>query len=116
MWDERYIVGQLIGVVSGVGVFALWMAAIWFPSAELTLSGASFIVALVMAIVAIFAIIASLRKHGTVLMVLFMASFFPVGLYLFGVPHWVRWIGAFNLGYLIAGFVIWRTRRSLSES
>ena len=108
--------GQLIGVVSGAGAFVLWMGAIWFPSEELTLSGASFIVALVMAIVAIFAIIAAVYKHGMVLMVVFMASFFPVGLYLFGVPHSVRWVGAFNLGYLVAGFLIWRTQRALAET
>ena len=82
------------------------MTAIWFPSSGLTLSGASLVVAFVMIIISIFAVIAALNAHGRVLLFLFLASFFPVGLYLLGASGWYRWIGIFNLGFLLAGIAI----------
>jgi len=36
-----------------------------------------------------------------------MMSFFPVGAYLFGIPHGLRWIGVVDLGFLVAGLMIW---------
>ena len=106
LWKKDYLLGQIIGTVSGVGTCALWMMAIWFPFSGLTLSGASLIVAIVMIMIALFAVIASINAHGGVLLFLFLASFFPVGLYLLGLSGWYRWIGVFNLGFLLAGLAI----------
>lgn len=80
--------------------------AIWFPASGLTLSGASLVVAFTMVMIALFAVIASLNAHSGVLLFLFIASFFPVGLYLLGLSGWYRWIGVFNLGFLLAGLTI----------
>ena len=102
-------VAKFTGIVSGVGVCACWIVAIWAPTPGLTLSsGVALVVALLMAMLAIMAVIASIRGHGITLLVLFFASFFPIGLYLLGDPDWVRVIGVLNLGYLIAGLVAWR--------
>jgi len=68
----------------------------------------AFFVAMLMAILAIIAAIAAYHGHGIVLMVLFFASFFPIGVFLLGVPGWMRVIGVLNAGYLIAGLVAWR--------
>ncbi len=68
-----------------------------------------------MALFAIGAVIASIRGHGVVLIVLFLASFFPVGVYFFLASHWLHWVGAFNLGYLAAGLLMWRARPSVAQ-
>ena len=86
--------------------------AIWFPTPGLTLSAASLVVALVMIMVALFAVIASFNAHGGVLLFLFLAAFFPVGLYMFGLSGWYRLIGVFNLGFLLSGLAIKMNSRS----
>jgi hypothetical protein len=92
------------------------MVALWAPTSALPLFGVAFAVALLMAMLAIIAVIASVREHGITLIVLFFASFFPIGLYLLGVPGWVRVIGILNLGYLIAGLVAWRMPGAIERS
>ena len=70
-----------------------------------------------MMVVAIFAVIASLRGHAVALMVMFIVSFFPVGGYLLGIPHWLRWIGVSNLGFLVAGLMImYSTRKETHQA
>ena len=105
-WKRVIKLGQSTGVLSGTGACILWMMAIWFPASEIKLSGVSLIVAFLMILISIIAIIASLKAHGGVLIVLFMISFFPVGLYMLGTGNWYRLIGVFNIGYLIAGVCI----------
>jgi hypothetical protein len=84
----------------------------WVPTPAFPLSGIAFAVALLMAVLAIIAVIASVHGHGVTLIVLFFASFFPIGLFLLGIPDWVRVIGVLNVGYLIAGLVAWRMPRA----
>ena len=88
----------------------------WTPTPALPLSGMAFAVALLMAMLAIIAVIASVHGHGITLIVLFFASFFPIGLFLLGIPGWARVIGVLNLGYLIAGLVTWRMPRAIERS
>jgi hypothetical protein len=76
----------------------------------------AFAVALLMAMLAIIAVIASVHGHGITLIVLFFASFFPIGFFLLGIPGWVRVIGVLNLGYLIAGLVAWQIPRAIERS
>ena len=88
----------------------------WTPTPALPLSGMAFAVALLMAMLAIIAVIASVHGHGITLIVLFFASFFPIGLFLLGIPGWARVIGVLNLGYLIAGLVAWQIPRAIERS
>jgi len=107
--------GEIIGLTArGVGAFAaaatalLWIAAMWAPSMQAVLSGWSFAVASMMAFFAIFAVIASVRGHGNVMLAMFLASFLPVGAYLIRVDHWLRWVGVLNLILLLAAlFTRW---------
>ena len=112
LWKKSYLVGQVIGAMSGVGACVSWLVAMWFPSSNLTLSGASFVVAFVMAVLAIGVVLASIRRHSSVLVGLFFVSSFPIGAFLLTLPHWIYWIGVFNFGYLIAALLIWPNRRS----
>ena len=102
------IIGKFTGIVSGVGASALWLFGMWSPTPPLALAGVSFLVALLMSMFAILTVIASIRGHGMVLIVLFFASFFPIGYFMLALPGWVSVIGLLNLGYLIAGLVAWR--------
>jgi hypothetical protein len=99
--------GRAIGAVCGAGVTGLWLVAIWFPSVGLTLSGISLVVAFAMVLIAVVAVIAAVRGQGVVLLLVFFASFFPVGAYLLTVGHWLRWIGVLDLGYAVAGALLW---------
>lgn len=108
--------GRGIGAVSGALVAVLWMAGIWLPDIGTAMTGLSFVVALLMALLGLFAVIASVRGHAAVLLVLFAASFFPVGLALLGAEHWLGWAGRLNVCYLVAGALIWLGRRAVGVS
>jgi hypothetical protein len=101
------LIAKTIGVTSGSATCVCWVLVIWFPLPELPLTGIAFIGALLMIMFSILAVIASVHGHGRVLILLFAASFFPIGLYLIGDPDWVRVIGILNFGYIIAGVVAW---------
>jgi hypothetical protein len=107
--------GRALGALSGAITSVLWMYAIWFPSEGISMSGVSVAVAWFMAMLAVFAIIASVKGHHVVLFVAFLASFLPVGAYLLYVRDWPRWIGILNLALLAASVLIWQaTRRGQS--
>ncbi len=116
MREAVKLIGKFTGVVSGVGACASWIFAMWAPVPTFPLSGVAFAVALLMAMLAIMAVIASIHGHGITLLVLFFASFFPIGLYLLGDPDWIRVIGILNLGYLIAGLIAWRMPSVIERS
>jgi hypothetical protein len=99
--------GKIIGAASGVAACGIWLWALGTPQGPFSLSAANIAIGVLMMMVAIFAVIASVRSHGRVLVVMFIMSFFPVGAYLFGIPHWLRWIGVVDLGFLVAGLMIW---------
>lgn len=90
MREVIQLVGKFTGVVSGVGACASWTVAMWTPTPALPLSGMAFAVALLMAMLAIIAVIASVHGHGITLIVLFFASFFPIGFF----PAWGTRLGA----------------------
>ena len=107
--------GKIIGAASGVAACGLWVWAIGAPPATFPLSGVSIAIAVLMMLIAIFAVIASVRGHGLALVVMFVMSFLPVGAYLFGMPHLLRWIGVSNLGFLMAGLMIWSSTPKPAE-
>jgi hypothetical protein len=106
-----YIIGQLTGALSGIGVCALWNFAMWGPTSILSLSGTSFSGAFVMSILAIVAVIASVRGHNILLLLIFFASFFPIGYFFLIESHWLSWTGVLNLGYLLGAVLMWQTRK-----
>lgn len=106
------MLGRIIGTVTGAVASAAWVIAMWVPSAGLTLTGISFVAALVMALLALFAAIASVRGHTVVVVLVFLASFFPVGLFLSTTDHWLQWVGRLDVGFLVAGLLLWAGSRS----
>jgi hypothetical protein len=106
-----YLSGRALGALSGSLVSLLWMLALWMPTPGLTITGIAFVVALLMAMMALFVVIASIKGHVVVLLVVFVASFFPVGIHLAAVDHWLRWVAILNLCYLAAAAMMWFGRR-----
>ena len=108
MREKIQLIGKIIGMISASGACVAWMVAMWSPTPALHLSGFGFAVALMMAMLAAIAVIAAYHGRGVTLIVLFFASFFPIGLFLMSEPSWVGLIGILNLGYLISGLIAWR--------
>src|SRR5687768_11509750 len=102
--------GRALGALCGAVLAFSWAFALWVPTAGLTLAGVSVVTALLLTVLALFAVIASLKGHPTVLVLLFLASFFPVGAFLLKVDHWLRWSGWIDLGLLAAAALLWTTR------
>jgi hypothetical protein len=109
------VLARALGVLSGAALSGAWAFALWVPTAGLTLSGVSFVVALLLMLLALFATIASFYGHAVVVVLAFLASFFPVGAFLMPTEHWLRWTGWLDLALLAAGLLMWLTRRAALE-
>lgn len=103
--------GRALGLVCGAALAGVWAIALWVPSAGLTVTGISVVTALLLVVLAIFAAIASVHGHALVVALLFLASFFPVGVFLLPTDHWLKWVGWVDLGLLAAAVLLWATAR-----
>jgi hypothetical protein len=110
-----YYAGKIIGAASGVAACGLWLWALGTPQGAFSHSPVNIAIGVLMMLFAIFAVIASVRGHGLALLIMFIMSFLPVGGYLFGIPHWLRWIGISDLGFLMAGLMILYSTRNAAE-
>jgi hypothetical protein len=104
--------GRALGLVCSAGLAGAWALALWVPSGGLTLEGVGgFVGALMSLLLAVFAGIASVHGHATVIALAFLASFFPIGVSLLPRDHWLQAAGWLDLGLLVAALLIWATRR-----
>jgi hypothetical protein len=103
--------GRGLGVACGAAIAAVWAFVLWVPSAGLTVTGISVVTALVLVVFGVFAAIAAAHGHALVVVLFFLASFFPVGAFLLPTDHWLRWVGWIDLGLLVAAILIWSTRQ-----
>ena len=109
--------GRALGLTCAAILASAWAFALWVPSAGLTLTGVSVITALLLVAFALFAGIAAVHGHGAVVALLFLASFFPVGVFLMPTDHWLKWVGWVDLGLLVAAVLLWTTgRRAVASS
>jgi hypothetical protein len=108
------LLGRGIGLVCAAGLAAAWAFALWVPAAGLTLSGISVITALLLVVFALFAGIAAVHGHALVVALLFLASFFPVGVFLLPTDHWLKWVGWADLGLLVSAILLWATARRVA--
>ena len=103
-------IARAVGALCGGALAVIWASTFWVPAAGLTLPGTSAIGALMFTAFALFATIASLRGHATVVVLLFLASFFPVGASWIRLDHWLQIVGWLDLGLLVAAALLWLTR------
>lgn len=105
------LLGRGIGALSGAVLAVCWAYIMWVPTGGLHLSGVSFVVSLLLALGALFCVIAAIRGHSPVLILVFLASFFPIGVTLLQADNWLRWVGWLDFGLLIGGALMWATAR-----
>jgi hypothetical protein len=105
------LLGRALGLMSAAALAAAWAFALWVPSAGLTLTGISVVTALLLVGFAVFAGIAAIHGHAIVVALLFLASFFPVGVFLLPTDHWLKWVGWVDLGLLLSAVFIWISAR-----
>jgi hypothetical protein len=105
------MLGRAIGAFSGALLCVCWLYVMWVPTAGLHLTGVSFVVAFLLALAGLFSVIAAVRGHSIVLILAFLASFFPIGVTLVQVNHWLQWVGWLDVGLGVGGGLMWMTTR-----
>ena len=106
------LLGRGLGLVCASGLAAAWALALWVPSGGLTLEGLGGVGGALMSLVlAVFAGIASAYGHAAVVILAFLASFFPIGMSLMPRDHWLQVVGWLDLGLLVAAMLMFATRR-----
>jgi hypothetical protein len=104
--------GRILGMLCAAGLAIVWAVALWVPTAGLTLPGVSVVMAVASFAFAVFSGVASAYGHAVVVVLLFLASFFPIGaMFLTQADHWVKWIGWGDLGLLGAAVLMWASAR-----
>jgi hypothetical protein len=102
--------GRLVGLVCAAALASAWAYVLWVPSAGLTLANLNVVTALVFVVLAVFAGIAAVHGHALVIALLFLASFFPIGVSLLPRDHWLQWVGWLDIGLLVSAVLIWVSR------
>jgi hypothetical protein len=100
-----------LGALAGAALAPAWVYAVWLPAGGIELTGTSFVVGLALALAALIAVIAAVRGHAAVVMLVFVASFFPVGAVLVTAEHWLRWIGVLDVGLFVSAVGMWLSAR-----
>jgi len=101
---------RALGALCGGVLAVVWAVTLWVPAAGLHLAGVSVVVALMLTVFGLFAAIAAVRGHAAAIVLLFLASFFPIGASLVRVDHWLHWVGWLDVGLLVAAVPMWLTR------
>jgi hypothetical protein len=104
-------IGRILGMLCAAALAIAWAYTLWVPAAGLSLSGVSVVMALALVAFAVFAGIASAYGHAVVVVLFFLASFFPIGAFLMGTDHWLKSVGWGDLGLLAAAVLMWATAR-----
>ncbi len=100
---------RITGFLASLGIAILLMVFIFFnpytPGMVVTLP------IILMLLLALAGMAVSLAARPFWMLVIAALSFIPTGLYLLGTPGVFRWIGVFNLVFLIAGLLMLAARR-----
>ena len=107
--------GRFLGLACGAGAALAWSFAMWVPSAGVD-SPIGFVGSFALTLLALFGAIAAVRRHAGVLVVVFLASFFPVGFAFLSADNWLRVVGILDLGLLLAAVLMLLGKRIGSET
>jgi len=94
-----------LGVISAGVCLVLW-AYLAITSRNDPVQSEAAQTAAIMGLVAVIGVVATLFERPFLMIVIFLFSFFPIGLYLLGVPSIFMLIGICNLLYLVASAVM----------
>lgn len=107
------MLGRGLGLVCAASLASIWAFVLWVPSDGFSVDGVNVVGALMFLALATFGAIASVYGHAVVIALVFLASFFPIGVSLLPRAHWLHWVGWLDLGLLVAAVLIWATRRRM---
>jgi len=114
MRERLNTIARAVGALCGAVLAVVWAVTLWVPAAGLNLSGISVVVALLLTVLAVFAVIASVHGHATVVVLLFLASFFPIGSWFFTwTERWLLGVAWLDVGLLVAAALMWLTRAAV---
>ncbi len=97
---------RILGVSSAAGCLLLWAYLAYTQISSPVYAEDTLRTAAAMGLLALVAIPATLFDRPFLMIVIFLFSFFPAGLYLLGVPSLYRLIGVLNLVYLLTAIVL----------
>jgi hypothetical protein len=103
--------GRALGLGCGATLAAIWALVLWVPSDGFSVEGVNVVGGLMFLVLAVFGAIASVHGHAVVIALVFLASFFPIGVSLLPRDHWLHWVGWLDLGLLLAALLILATSR-----
>lgn len=103
--------GRALGLVCSAALAGIWAFVLWVPSGGFSVEGVNVVGGLMFLALAVFAAIASVHGHATVIALVFLASFFPIGVSLMPRDHWLHWVGWLDLGLLVAAVLLLATGR-----
>jgi hypothetical protein len=103
--------GRALGLVCGATLAGIWALVLWVPSGGFSVEGVNVVGGLMFLVLAVFAAIAAVHGHATVIALVFLASFFPIGVSLLPRDHWLHWVGWLDLGLLVAAILLLATGR-----
>jgi hypothetical protein len=98
---------RILGVSSALGCLILWGYLVYSQIFN-PIYGADDTVrtAAVMGVLALGGIVATLFDRPFLMIVIFLFSFFPIGVYMLGLPSIYRLIGVFDMLYLLAAVIL----------
>lgn len=106
----RYSPILLFARIAGLGAAAivtvLWSVLLFVPANKEGITGGTYVVGAVMIALALLAVWGVLAMKPWTLVLAFVGSFVPVGLYALGLPGVFRFVGYANLLFLFAGVLI----------
>lgn len=105
-------ISRLVGLIAAVGVISLWgIFGLLNPYGYQGLTSSVYVVVALMIGLAIVGLFAALTENPYLMLAVFGLSFVPVGIYLLGTPGIFRWIGGFDLLFLLSALLNIMARR-----
>jgi hypothetical protein len=98
---------RLVGLSASIGVISLWSIFSFLnPYGYQGITGSTYLIAVFMILLGVVGVVAVLTEQSWLMFAIFVLSFVPIGFYLLSTPGIFRWIGIFNLLFLLSGLVI----------
>lgn len=103
----KVLIARMLGVGSAATTTFLWCTLLFFnPYNGEGITGGTYVVGALMIALALLAAWGAWTLRSWVLVVAFVGSFIPIGLYMLGTPGVFAFIGGANVLYLIAAIVL----------
>ncbi len=108
MWSQA---GRLVGVVTAVIVFSLWVFFIRYnPYGDIGATPEALGHSILMLVLALVAMLAALRRKPWLMLAVFVLSLIPLVGYLVTTPGAFRWFGALNGLFLVSSLLMIKGR------